>query len=264
MPASLKNTYGAEFYAQHITGSVQSAEIVAALVTELIRPTSVVDVGCGMGGWLRAFGANGARELSGIDGDHVDRSKLFFDSSHFSAVDLSQPFKIDGRYDLALCLEVAEHIPHEHSGDLVDALCAAAPVVLFSAAVPGQGGTGHINERWPEYWRERFQARGFRMCDVVRPRVREDRRVVWWYRQNLLIYANEAGLAAHPLLRTDPDASEIEWVHVNMLRDAGVRNLLCHMRPALISAITRRFSNNREASTSNGEVSSGRRRADET
>jgi SAM-dependent methyltransferase len=241
-PASLKDTYGAEFYAQHISGSVQSAEIVAALVTELVKPGSVVDVGCGMGGWLRALGENGARELSGIDGDHVDRSKLLFDPSHFTPVDLSRPFKINGRYDLAICLEVAEHIPDEHSRDLVGALCAAAPVVLFSAALPGQGGTGHINERWPEYWRERFEARGYRICDVIRPRVREDRRVVWWYRQNIVIYASEAGLAAHPALRVGSGSGEFEWVHVKMLRDSGIRNLLCHLRPALVSAFSRRFS----------------------
>ena len=123
-------------------------------------------------------------------------------------MDLSRPFKINGRYDLAICLEVAEHIPDEHSRDLVDALCAAAPVVLFSAAVPGQGGTGHINERWPEYWRERFEARGYRICDVIRPRIREDRRVVWWYRQNIVIYASEAGLAAHPALRVDSGSAK--------------------------------------------------------
>jgi len=255
MPASLKNTYGADFYAQQASRSLQSARVVAALVTELIRPNSVVDVGCGLGGWLRAFAENGVPELSGIDGDHVDRSKLFFDPSRFSAVDLSQPFRIDGRYDLGICLEVAEHISHEHSGNLVDALCAAAPVILFSAALPGQGGTGHINERWPEYWRERFQARGFRICDVIRPRVRDDRRVVWWYRQNMVVYASEASLTAHPVLRTDSEVSEIEWVHVNMLRSAGVRNLLCHLRSALVDALTRRFSHNKE-------VSGERRRAD--
>jgi hypothetical protein len=92
---------------------------------------------------------------------------------------------------------------------------------------------------------------------VIRPRVRDDRRVVWWYRQNIVIYASESSLAAHPVLRTDSEVSEIEWVHVNMLRSAGVRNLLCHLRPALVDALTRRFSHNKE-------VSSERRHADKT
>jgi SAM-dependent methyltransferase len=244
--ASLNSTYGAAFYARQAPGSLRSARVVAALVAELIRPRSVVDVGCGLGGWLRAFAENDVSELHGLDGDHVDRSRLLFDAAHFAAVDLSQPFTIDGTFDLAICLEVAEHIPHAHSAALVDALCAAAPVVLFSAAIPGQGGRGHVNERWPEYWRERFRAQGFSMCDVIRPRVREDRRVLWWYRQNLVIYANEKSLTAHPLLRATSSRREIEWVHVNMLRSAGVRNLWCHLRPVLISAIRRRFCNVRK------------------
>ncbi len=241
MPGSLDIRYGADFYAQQAPGSLRSARVVAALVTELIQPRSVIDEGCGLGGWLVAFAENGARELRGIDGEHVDKSKLYIEASRFCAVDLSQPFGIDGRFDLAICLEVAEHIPHSRSEDLVDARCAAAPTVLFSAAIPGQGGSGHVNERWPEYWHDRFRTRGFRMCDGIRPRVREDQRVLWWYRQNLVIYANESSLAAHPMLHAAPCCEEIEWVHVNMLREAGVRNLWCHFRPVLGKAIRRRF-----------------------
>jgi len=235
--------YGPEFYARQAPGSLQSARVVAALVAELVRPHSVVDVGCGLGGWLLAFAENGATDLRGVDGNHVDRSKLYIDPSCFTAVNLAQPFRIDGRFDLAICTEVAEHIPHAHSRDLVDVLCDAAVVVLFSAALPGQGGKGHVNERWPEYWHQRFRSRGFRMFDVIRPRIREDLRVRWWYRQNLVLYVNDATLAAHPLLKGAAAACEreMEWVHINMLRKAGVRNLLCHLRPALASAIRRRF-----------------------
>jgi hypothetical protein len=248
IPASSDHTYGAEFYARQAPGSLRSARVVAALVAELIRPHSVVDVGCGLGGWLLAFAENSATELRGIDGNHVDRSKLYFDPSCFTAVNLAQPFRIDGRFDLAICIEVAEHVPHAHSQDLVDALCDAAPVVLFSAAIPGQGGTGHVNEQWPEYWQQRFRTCGFRMFDEIRPRVREDLRVCWWYRQNLVLYVNDTGLAAHPPLRGASCDRETEWVHVNMLREAGVRNLLCHLRPALINAIRRRFGHVRKLS----------------
>jgi len=235
--------YGPEFYARQGPGSLRSARIVAALVAELVAPRSVVDVGCGLGGWLLAFNEAGARELRGLDGNHVDRSKLYIDPVCFTAVDLAQPFRIAGRFDMAVCVEVAEHLPHARSRDLVDTLCDAAPVVLFSSALPGQGGSGHVNEQWPEYWRQRFHAHGFHTINAIRPLIREDPRVLWWYRQNLVLYASDAGLAAHPLLRdsTASDQPELEWVHVNMLRAAGVRNLMRHLRPALVSAIRRRL-----------------------
>jgi SAM-dependent methyltransferase len=240
-PASA-HTYGAKFYAQQAPGSLQSARIVAALIAELLTPRKVVDVGCGLGGWLLALSETGAHELLGIDGDHVDRSKLYIDPACFTAMDLSRPFKVEGRFDLAICIEVAEHVPHAYSEDLVNALCGAAPVVLFSAALPGQGGSGHVNEQWPEYWHRRFHQRGFRMFDSIRPRIREEPRVRWWYRQNLVLYANDAGRAAHPLLGAAAASGYpgLGWVHVNMLRDTGVRNLMHHLRPALVSAIRRR------------------------
>jgi hypothetical protein len=201
-----------------------------------------VDVGCGVGTWLRAFRENGSRTVRGLDGSYVEPSQLNIDSSDFTAVDLARPFEIDSTFDLAICLEVAEHLTRSHSAHLVDALTRAAPVVLFSAAVPGQGGTGHVNEQWPEYWRDLFDSRGFAMLDVVRPRIREDRRVKWWYRQNLVLFADDAALAAHQELRAAPaPANAIEWVHVNMLREAGVKNLMCHLGPALLKALKRRI-----------------------
>lgn len=129
------------------------------------------------------------------------------------------------------------------SKHLVAVLTRAAKVVLFSAAPPGQGGVGHVNEQWPEYWRDLFQAHGFRMLDLIRSRIRDDQRVVWWYRQNLLLFSGDAGMKSYPTLHSADNLQQvaIEWVHVNMLRRAGVKNLIRHLRPALTSAIKRRI-----------------------
>jgi SAM-dependent methyltransferase len=217
--------------------------IVAKVVWELTKPNQVVDVGCGVGAWLRAFRENGSHTVRGLDGGYVEPSQLYIDASDFTAVDFAQPFEIDSTFDLAICLEVAEHLTRSQSVHLVDALTGAAPIVLFSAAVPGQGGTGHVNEQWPEYWRDLFDSRGFRMLDVVRPRIRDDWHVKWWYRQNLVLFADDTALAAHPELRAAAGApvNAIEWVHVNMLREAGVKNLMCHLGPALLKALKRKI-----------------------
>jgi SAM-dependent methyltransferase len=234
--------YDDKFYLQQRDKSLESARIIAPLVMKTAQIKSVVDVGCGMGGWLRAFAENGVAAIRGVDGAYVDKSKLYIAPEYFSAVDLTQPLKIDERFDLAVCVEVAEHLPARTSSGLIRGLTQLAPVVLFSASVPGQGGTGHINEQWPECWQNLFTQQGFTMLDLIRPIIREDRRIDWWYRQNIALFASEAAILANPGLRaTAFGGNELEWVHVNMLRQAGVRNLLVHLWPALNHAIRTRL-----------------------
>lgn len=158
-------------------------------------------------------------KIRGIDGNYVNRDRLLFDRSEFVAADLSRSFEIDGHYDLAICVEVAEHLPAHRSSKLVQALTRAAPIVLFSAAVPGQGGTGHINEQWPSYWRALFAAEGYRMFDPILPRIRDNAAIVWWYRQNLVVFASKEAIARHVELGCESPAKEdIEWVHISLVR----------------------------------------------
>jgi SAM-dependent methyltransferase len=236
-----KTLYDQGFYSRQIDESLQSAKIVAPLVMRLAKVSSVIDVGCGLGGWLRAFSENGVSVLRGIDGTYVDTSNLYIPAECFTAVNLTEPIKTDEHFDLALCLEVAEHLPGRLSAQLVRGLTDLASIVLFSAAVPGQGGTGHVNEQWPEYWRSLFEERDFAMLDPIRPLIREDSRVKWWYRQNIVMFANKAAISANPALgQTSANGKTVEWVHVDMLRRAGVRNLLSHLKPAIRDAILKR------------------------
>jgi hypothetical protein len=94
------------------------------------------------------------------------------------------------RFDLAISVEVAEHLPPSHSGRFVKELVALAPVVLFSAAIPLQGGVDHQNERWQSYWQGLFEREGYRALDVIRPRVWDDPEVTPFYAQNALLYAS--------------------------------------------------------------------------
>jgi SAM-dependent methyltransferase len=237
-----KTLYDQEFYSRQIDESLQSAMIVAPLVMRLAEVSSVIDVGCGLGAWLRAFAENGVPRLRGIDGRYVDTSNLYMPRECFTAVNLTEPIKIYEHFDLAICLEVAEHLSSRFSAQLVRELTDLAPVVLFSAAVPGQGGTGHVNEQWPEYWCNLFKERDFAMLDPIRPLIREDCRVKWWYRQNIVMFANKAAISANPALNKASDNGKaVEWVHVDMLRRAGVRNLLSHLKPAIRDAILKRI-----------------------
>jgi trans-aconitate methyltransferase len=193
--------YNTLFYAVQRQRSGRSAEEVVGLVNELLRPTSVVDVGCGIGAWLGEWRKQGVSDVLGIDGDWVDRSLLQIPAEQFVAHDLAQPFQGSRRYDLVMSLEVAEHLDKDNADAFLDLLTSLGSVILFSAAVPNQGGQHHVNERWQGDWAHDFAKRGFIAVDCVRPQIWDNQNVQVWYRQNIVIYATETALAEHTGLR---------------------------------------------------------------
>jgi len=163
---------------------------VVPRVLELLPVHSVVDFGCGEGTWLRVFQDHGVETILGIDGDYVSRERLLIDQAHFRAQNVALPVRLDRTFDLAISLEVAEHLPTRASRSFVESLVRAAPVVLFSAAIPGQQGTRHINEQWPEFWKKLFRSFDYECLDPIRPRILFDAGVEWWYKQNILLYVS--------------------------------------------------------------------------
>jgi SAM-dependent methyltransferase len=162
-------------------GAQRSAAAVVPLIDP--APNTVVDVGCGEGWWGAEFAKRGT-DVLGLDNaaDPVIPSVT---------ADLTKPLPDVGPFDLAICLEVAEHLAPERAESFIAELCALAPLVLFSAAIPGQGGIGHVNERWPAYWVALFGDSGFTCSGALRWRIWDDERVENWYRQNLLVAARE-------------------------------------------------------------------------
>lgn len=202
--------YSPEWYATIVEGSRRSAGVIVPMLMDLTAPTSVVDVGCGTGAWLAAFRAAGVRRVLGIDGSYVREQDLLIPPSCFVAADVGEALPVAERFDLCMCLEVAEHVGPECAAGLIAELTRLSEVVMFSAAIPYQGGRGHVNERWPTYWCELFEARGYRVIDAVRPKVWSNRAVEPWYQQNVLLFATDGAIAAHPALgreraQTRPD-----------------------------------------------------------
>jgi SAM-dependent methyltransferase len=178
--------------------SESSARVVLPLVFELARPASVVDVGCLFGAWADECRRLGADDVLGIDGDYVDRAAL---AIPFVARDLMRPLRLERGFDLAICLEVAHYLPEGRAESFVRDLCLLAPMVLFSAAIPFQGGLHHLNEQWPEYWAERFAKHGYAPVDCIRDAVWDDAHVARWYAQNTLLFVADGAplsVANHP------------------------------------------------------------------
>ena len=187
-------TYDRAFYLDQAAGSARSASVIVPLLRELLPIQSVCDVGCGVGTWLRCWLDQGVTDVLGIDGDHVAQDQLLIPTDRFRAADLRRSLQPNRRFDLAMSLEVAEHLPPARAASFIADLAALAPVVLFSAAIPGQGGTGHVNERWQSYWASLFAREGFVAHDTLRPRIWHDERIEYWYRQNMLLFCRHSAL----------------------------------------------------------------------
>jgi len=190
-----EHVYSSGFYDYIDAGSSASAAVVTRLILGEMRVDSLLDVGAGHGAWAAAWLAAGVRDVLAMDGDYVARDRLAIPPQLFVPHDLTAAFSLGRKFDLVQSLEVAEHLPEHLADRFVDDLTAHGDVILFSAAVPHQGGEHHINEQPPEYWRRRFAVRGYAAYDWLRPQLRREKRVQRWYRFNSVIYANEAGAA---------------------------------------------------------------------
>ena len=176
--------YNAEFYDTIRAGCIQSAEVVVPLLMARYRPRTVVDVGCGEGYWATEFHAAGC-DVLGIDGDHIQATTL---GDRLVHADLEDFLPEVGRFDLAVCLEVGEHLPQTRGRSFVAELCALADVVVFSAAIPHQTGAGHVNCQWPSWWATWFEEHDYGADGTLRWVIWNDDRVEPWYRQNLVVY----------------------------------------------------------------------------
>lgn len=237
-----------EMYEQldDLLGSRRAAEVVLPMVRERVAVRSIVDVGCGVGSWLAAAKAQGIEDVLGVDIDYLDTSLLKIPLSQYRTSDLRQPLVLDRTYDLALALEVAGYLPPESAATIVESLTRAAPVVLFSSAIPFQDNSGiQPNQQWPDYWAKLFAARGYGVIDCLRRKLWNDPTISWWFSQNMLLFVREDVIAASPQLQHDREHTypeQLSLVHPDMyMSKRPLRVLLSDVPPAVKLAVQRRL-----------------------
>jgi SAM-dependent methyltransferase len=191
-----------------------AAEIVPFLMG-IFQPKSVLDIGCGIGTWLYEFKKSGVPNVLGIDIPYVDKNLLskYLKENEFQVTDLSKPFNLEKKFDLAISLEVAEHLPENAAHSFVHSIIQHTDIMVFSAAVPFQEGQNHINEQWPEYWEEIFNSEGYIAYDFIRDEFWDNEKIDIWYRQNIILYA-KPGLVE--LQHFEPAKGRLSKIHPSL------------------------------------------------
>jgi hypothetical protein len=183
--------YDDDFYKSNRQTSYGGAKIMLDHIMDRLCVHSAVDFGCGAGGWLKRAQELGCQEIVGVDGAYVNQDLLLIDKGLFIARDLSSEISLGRKFDLAISLEVAEHIDERCADAYVGNLCRHSDVVLFSAAPEGQGGKNHVNEKPLSYWADKFGARGFKLLDCLRGVFWNQKELALWYRQNIVFFIRE-------------------------------------------------------------------------
>jgi SAM-dependent methyltransferase len=197
------------------THNPTSAELLLPFVFSIVNPTSVLDVGCGNGSWLKVCKDLGVSDVYGVDGIQVSKEDLMIEEDKFLKYNLSKKLTLERMFDMVISLEVAEHLSETEADTFVDSLTSHSSVVLFSAAIPGQGGQFHLNEQWPKYWQEKFKSKGFEAYDILRSEFWDNENVLWWYQQNMMFFVKDG---ERTFSSFKPTENVLSLIHPNLYR----------------------------------------------
>ena len=190
-----EESYSSSFYTSIHESSLRAASVLLDIFFQSVPLSfsSVLDLGCGDGSWLRLCAEKGLR-ICGVDGPWVNKSLLQIPETSFHAYDLEKDLVNREsalwdlpHHDLLISLEVAEHLEKRVADAFVTLMCQSSDIALFSAAIPFQPGNRHVNCQWPSYWAEKLRAHRFVMADIIRPKIWGEPSLPWWYKQNIFV-----------------------------------------------------------------------------
>jgi len=171
-----------------------SAQKIFNLLFDIYIPNSILDVGCGLGTWLSVARELGVTDIYGIEGPWLNPKQLRIDSQYVAIQDLEQSFNLHRSFDLIISLEVAEHLSPMTASTFIASLVSHGDIILFSAAIPYQGGHNHINEQFLSYWADLFDKFDFVPIDIIRGQIWDDKDIHWWLRQNILLFIRRSAI----------------------------------------------------------------------
>ncbi len=206
-----KKIYNEKFHANRDKITRHTAECVINILLDVLPPPihSACDVGGAIGTWIDVIKQKSTDEIFKglvLDGDYINRKDILVDEAEFLQCDLEKEIRLNERFDLVICLEVAEHLKKERAEGFIDDLTRLGDCILFSAAIPGQGGEGHINEQPLSYWLHIFEEKGYEAFDVIRPNIQYEEKIPFWYKNNIIVYCKRNSVVSKKmaLIKTPP------------------------------------------------------------
>jgi SAM-dependent methyltransferase len=178
--------FSKEFYTETWPNGYAFAKLIIPALRDFAPVESVLEIGCGAGGFLKWCYEQGMY-VRGVEvGDIKGVAQIPEDLIY--SVDMSQPATFNVQFDVCVSLEVAEHIEEQYADTFVKNLCASAPIILFSAARIGQPGDGHINCQDKEYWIEKFSKQDFKAYLGFSGLFRGNVDIPTYYRENSVMF----------------------------------------------------------------------------
>ncbi|MBW1872771.1 MAG: hypothetical protein JRJ19_11945 [Deltaproteobacteria bacterium] len=193
---NLAQQYDQEFFSEWgrtNSAYVSSAKTVIDVLFENFKPGRVIDLGCGCGVhsyFLRKKGV----EVVCLDGVQPPEEHSFVSDIHIR--DLTVRFdNIWGDFDLALCLDVGEHIPKDLSGIFLENITSFCDTLLLACAPPGQGGHHHVNEQPKRYWIKRLAEHRFgynrKRTGILLETFKKNRTEFMWMNEHISVYERQ-------------------------------------------------------------------------
>lgn len=209
--------YDIRYYKKHQVGSYRSAKSILSYLLTILDISSMMDFGCGMGTWCQAAEELGIIDVIGIDKHAFDEEYMLLSDERYFENDLTKPTSFERKADLVVSVEVGEHIESSFSELFIGNLCRHGDIVLFSSALPFQGGTGHINERMCSYWTNIFNSYNYRIIDCIRPHFWDNQDVEVWYKNNCVLFVKNE--IFHRVKKSiDIQSFPIDIIHPDMLK----------------------------------------------
>jgi len=191
--------YDKDFFLSNQEEGLKIYEWFVPLLHNIFKFQSIVDFGCATGSSLFYALKQGVSDVLGIEGSPEAFSNLLIDKKYIIQHDLREPLKVDRKYDIALSIEVAEHINKKYTDIYLESMCNSSDLIIFTGATPNQGGKCHINEQSHEWWIQKFREHSFgldeKMTGLLKRKIKENIKAgkftAFWLVPNIMVFRRE-------------------------------------------------------------------------